>query len=69
MDVCERNRERQKEAWRFNQKQYKFLKECAEEGTEGIKKWNEKRMNNPGEEILLEGEEALFDNWYLRKLI
>jgi len=68
MEGCGCNGESQKEAWRFNQKQYKFLNECAEEGTEGIKKWNEKRMNNPGEEILLEGEEALFDNWYLQKV-
>ena len=44
-----------KKGLRCDLEQYKFLKECSKERAEGIKKWNERRKQNPDEDIFLEG--------------
>ncbi len=49
---------------KFNQEQYDRLIECSKKGPEGIKEWNEWRVENPDEKICLQG--AKFVSVYLQ---
>ncbi len=49
---------------RFSQEQYDMLKRYSKKGDEGIKEWNEWRIEHPDEDICLQG--ALFNTFYLQ---
>jgi len=49
---------------RFNREQYDLLKKCSDK--KDITEWNQYRIDNPEIDVELEGEDADFQEWYLK---
>jgi len=66
MDESKPKENKPQDQRRFSQEQYDFLKQCSEEGDEGIKKWNEWRKARLDMDIFLEGQDL--SGWYLKEV-